>query len=454
MRRLVALATIVWCLSSVPAGARTLYVDAASGSDTVSYAANSAGQPWKTIGRAAWGSASYTSPDPGQAARAGDVVLISAGIYWEDGDPRGGRFAVHLNPINSGTAESPITFKGNGLVFVRMNRGFRGAMIGCAGRDHIVWDTVQIDDYYGGSTSDTGPVVFHDCDHCQIVNSDVKGHPGSYYHGYPTFGGNYRGISLEPANHTLVRNNRIHNFTGGQNEAGVMAYDSNDTVIENNEIYDNGQGVFIKGVHAGKTQARNIIRDNFVHDNWSGIRVLGGEDTLVYRNVVTTSAETGVWLGFADSTRSRIVNNTLYNNDRGIVPQGKDLVDVLVCNNIVADNGSAIFNWDSSPSQQQVAYDRNVYFRNGRHAQFAAGDISFGSWRSVHGHDRNGSTANPRFVDAARGDFRLRRDSAARTLGVDVLDLNHNGNTTDIVPAGAYLTGSEVIGLTPPRSPR
>jgi hypothetical protein len=29
---------------------------------------------------------------------------------------------------------------------------------------------------------------------------------------------------------------------------------------------------------------------------------------------------------------------------------------------------------------------------------------------------------------------------------VDILDLNHNGSTTDIIPAGAYVSGTEVIG--------
>ena len=258
MSRLQAVYLSALFLIAGTAGAKTLYVDAATGNDATTYESNSATSPWRTIGRAAWGSTSFPSPNASQAAKAGDVVQIAAGIYWETGDPSGGRFTTSLNPINNGTASAPITFRGVGMVYVRMRAGYRGGMIGCTGRSYIIWDNLQIDDYYGGSTSDTGPVVFSgDARHCQIINSDIKGHPGSYYHGYSTFGGNYRGISLEPAHNIVIRNNRIHGFRGGQNECGVMAYDSNDNIIENNEIVDNGCGVFIKGVHPGATQARN-----------------------------------------------------------------------------------------------------------------------------------------------------------------------------------------------------
>lgn len=89
---------------------RTLYV-AGSGDDAVSYAENTRTRPWRTIGRAAWGSTSRSSPDAIQAAQAGDTVVVSPGVDWEDGDPRGGRFTVSLNPVNSGTPGAPITFR-------------------------------------------------------------------------------------------------------------------------------------------------------------------------------------------------------------------------------------------------------------------------------------------------------------------------------------------------------
>ncbi|OGS04433.1 MAG: hypothetical protein A3J70_00875 [Elusimicrobia bacterium RIFCSPHIGHO2_02_FULL_61_10] len=52
------------------------------------------------------------------------------------------------------------------------------------------------------------------------------------------------------------------------------------------------------------------------------------------------------------------------------------------------------------------------------------------------------------FVNPANRDFRLQSGSPARTLGVDVLDLDNDGSTTDVIPAGAYVTGNEIIGRT------
>ena len=45
-------------------------------------------------------------------------------------------------------------------------------------------------------------------------------------------------------------------------------------------------------------------------------------------------------------------------------------------------------------------------------------------WRShPTGHDRSSLTADPRFMDARHGDFRLRHDSPAWALGVEPIDL-------------------------------
>ncbi|MCL4205145.1 MAG: right-handed parallel beta-helix repeat-containing protein [Pirellulaceae bacterium] len=438
-------------------GAKTLYV-ATDGDDAVAYGDNSRTRPWRTIGRAAWGSTERAAPVPREAAQAGDTVLVSAGIYWENGDREGGRFTVSLNPVNNGTAGNPITFRGEGLVYIRMNAGYRGGMIGSQGRDYIVWDHFQIEDYYGGSTSDTGPVVFNGSNHCQLLNCDVQGHPGSYYHGYATFGGNYRGISLEPANHTLIKNNRIHGFTGGQNEAGIMAYDSNHNIIENNEIYKNGQGVFIKGVRAdwGFTQENNVIRYNLFRDG-NGVRVLGSKNAKVYQNVFVNSH---LWVGWSTSENTMIVNNTFDGsrpNDAQFTPQGNELLGVGVYNNIFADGHKVVYTWSgANPGQQGIRFDRNLYAGYTLFAELedSFGQQTFEQWRARFKLDLNSlDDVDPRFVDAVNGDYRLQPDSPARTLGRDVLNLTGRG-TDAVIPAGAYITGEEVIGVAgKPKSP-
>lgn len=447
---LCALVVVSLLFSAGPSDAKTLDV-ATDGDDAVSYADNNRTRPWRTIGRAAWGSLDRAAPIPGQAAQAGDTVIVAAGIYWENGDRDGGRFTVSLNPVNNGIAGNPITFRGEGLVYIRMNAGYRGGMIGSQGRDYIIWDHFQIDDYYGGSTSDTGPVVFSGSNHCQILNCDIQGHRGSYHHGYVTFGGNYRGISLEPANHTLIKNNRIHGFTGGQNEAGIMAYNSNHNLIENNEIYKNGQGVFIKGVHAdwGFTQDNNVIRYNRFRDG-NGVRVLGSKNAKVYQNLFVNSH---MWAGWSTSENTMIVNNTFWGsrpNDAQLTPQGNELRGVGVYNNVFADGHKVVYTWSgANPGKQDIRFDRNLY---AGYTLFADLEDSFGrqtfaQWQSRFKLDWNSlDGVDPRFVDAVNGDFRLQPESPARRLGRDVLNITGRG-TNAVIPAGAYITGDEVLGV-------
>lgn len=437
------------------AQAKDLYVNGVTGNDAVTYAQNSATNPWRTIARAAWGSTSYAAQVPAEAAHAADTVWVAAGVYWEDGQVgQYPRFSVHMNPANNGTAQAPIVFRGVGRVEIRMNHGFRGGTIGASGRNYIIWDNFVIDDYYQGSTSDTGPVVFSSCDHCMIVNCDIKGHPGSYYHGYDTFTANYRGISLEPASFVTIRNNRIHHFSGGQNEAGIMAYDSNDNLIENNDIHDNGTGIFIKGIHAGKTQARNIIRRNVLYNNtYAGIRVLGSSDAKIYQNVIygrPTDGE-GLRAGWSTSERSLFVNNSVHGCNSGFLAQGDGLIAVRFWNNIISSPGqAAIVSSVANPTRQDVTYDRNLYHDFPRMWADNWGGGSFSSFAQfqAYGQDPNGMEGDPLFVDPTNHDFRLQAGSPARTLGRDILDLDGDGSTDNVIPAGAYITGDEVIGFS------
>lgn len=465
---IIVLAVCVVCGLPLVAEAKNLYVDASNGNDGTSYASNDAAHPWRTIGRAAKGSSNYSSPNASEAARAGDIVFVEAGTYWENGTTSGGRFTVTLNPINNGTAGNFITFRGVGNVYVRLNSSYRGAMIGCEGRNYIVWDHFIIDDTYGGSMSDTGPVVFSsNSNYCQLINSTVQGHNGSYYHGYPTYGGNYRLVGLEDAHHNLVRNNSISRALsgaspGGQNEACIMLYDSNDNVFENNEIFNCGAGIFVKGAHSPETQDRNVIRFNFLHDNLHGIRVLTGNDTKVYQNILANCRETGLYVGFGQAARSRWVNNTVYNCPRGIMLQGSDLVAVGLYNNIVVGSTQgAIYSYASAgPANVDASFNWNMYNGNSVHGNWeGVGVFSLSTMQSTYSKDVNGSNGvNPGFINAGGNNFHLQAGSPARTLGRVVEGIG--GTNGDVIPVGAYIVGTETIGLlsqstdvTPPLAP-
>lgn len=56
---------IAFTLFAMSVEAKDLYVDGSSGSDSTTYANNNANNPWRTIGKAAWGSTNRNGPNSG-----------------------------------------------------------------------------------------------------------------------------------------------------------------------------------------------------------------------------------------------------------------------------------------------------------------------------------------------------------------------------------------------------
>ncbi len=65
--------------------------------------------------------------------------------------------------------------------------------------------------------------------------------------------------------------------------------------------------------------------------------------------------------------------------------------------------------------------DRNVFFNAGGsyavRLGYANEVITLEQWRSGYGFDRSSVTADPQFIDPARGDYRVRDGSPALGLG-------------------------------------
>jgi parallel beta-helix repeat protein len=465
MKKLLCFLVVAFLFYPCLSYSKTLYVNGATGNDATTYVNNTAEAPWATIGRAAWGSTSYASPNTAQAAQAGDTVLVTAGTYTTAGDTSGNRWTVALNAANNGTSgSSPITFRGVGTVYIRMASGSRGPMIGSNSKNYIVWDNFYIDDYYGGSSSDTGPVVLYNQTGSQIINCTVKGHSGSYYNGFPTFTGNYNAIRLEYAHYSTVKNCTIFQITGGENEAGIMFYDSDYNTIENNIIYSNGSGIYVKGVRSANTQDYNIIRKNIIYLNSVGLILLGGNEGKVYQNIFRDN-DVSLDMNAPSETQqnNKIVNNVFArvtgSGSNGLIrtrgTSATGYPGALIQNNIFTNTGTFAVIAD-------VAYgstNTNITFEHNNYYNFPASKLwysegaaskSFAQWKADFGKDDlapDSITTDPLFVDATGNDFKLQAGSPALTLGVDILDLDGDGSTTDTIPAGAYITGNETIGI-------
>jgi parallel beta-helix repeat protein len=476
MRKAVVVLGFLGALMPVIAQAKTLYVSAATGNDSVSYANNNQSTPWATIGRAAWGSTNRLSPNTDEAARAGDTVIILPGTYTTSGT--GERWGVAYMPANSGTASSPIVFRGNpeesraegpSSNSVILQLSSLGPVIGAQSRNYIVWDGFYIDEATAPPKSDTGPVILNATQGVTIQNVEIRGRNANWQD-------NHNGIRLEAAHRSLIRNNRIYGIgtsgNRGQNDAGIMMYDSSDNVIENNELYDCGTGVFIKGQHPGQQQYRNIIRYNLIHrmgliSRGRGIEVLASRDAKVYQNVLKGggSNDTGISLyGLALGDGGGPRNDVFQNNtmvgfavSSGIAFRGTytHWETPILENNIISGALRGVDGGEGGVTQPGTAmFEHNVYHAITQSVGvFLTAPNHFNTlaeWQNAFGKDRAAPasiTADPLFVDAAAGNYRLRPGSPALTLGRDRLNISGQGVGATI-PAGAYITGAETIGIS------
>ena len=453
MNRIGVLAVGILLSAPLWASAKTLYVDGSTGSDSTSYAANGPSTPWRTIGRAAWGNASRSAPNSSEAARAGDTVSIVAGTYSSSLNIGGGRWLVLYDTVNDGTAGNPIVFLATGVVRIQA-RYWYGPVIGASEKDYIHWTgPFYLDEADILTHADTGPVVLHD--------STGSGIDGATIHGAgATWADNHTGVRFEACNRCFVRNARIDNFKSLQgatsrNGAGVMLYDSDDTIIERNEIFDCGSGVYIKGAFV-PPQERTIVRFNLIHDMLSqGVIVQVTQDGRVYQNIIRDNPA-GIVFNAADvspgayPTNDIVANNTLDGNDAPVIYNTDLLENVRFWNNIVTNSPTAQYS-DVQASPGDVELDRNVYFGipSGTFARFTQGAYTFSAWRSTFLQDAHSIVGDPMYVNSGSDDFRLSPSSPVRNLGIDILDLDGDGSTTDPINPGAYVSGSESIGPGP-----
>lgn len=469
MRGLTAwLAGLMVVAGAAGAGAKPLYVNATTGNDTVSYESNGPAAPWRTIGRAAWGSTSPGTPNPRQAAQAGDVVMVAAGTYTTAGS--GSRNRPAYRPANSGTRDAPIVFRAVGLVTLTLSGG-AGPLIGALEQNYITWDGFTINEAGAPSLPDTGSVTLFGCTGCVLEHLDINGNGDANRRE-----DNHNGIRIESSFDVIVRHNRIQNvYTAhnANNGAGIMTYDSAAMTLEHNEIFNCGSGIFLKGP---ATRLDFVsIRYNLIHhigERRNGGAGMGvGSAIVLHRNSATTAerplviaqnivhdvigeAAVHFWRWSATDPRDtpmnvKVVNNTFHNVHHGLwvdadmLPNGGHVFR----NNIVSQASMHAIAYDGQPDdRRRIEFDRNVYAGAAAFAHTNSGTQPLAGWRSTYKQDTGSIETDPQFVNAAAGDFHLRPTSKARTAGIDVLDLDGDGSTTDVVPAGAYVTGQETIG--------
>jgi hypothetical protein len=449
----IAAAIALVVLGAAATDAKTLYVNASTGNDATSYAANSQSAPWRTIARAAWGSTVRSSPNTSEAARAGDVVIVAAGVYTTNESGSSRNMPV-LNPANSGTSGSPIIFQAAAGARVEIrSSGYGGPAIGTNGRNYIIWDGFYIDEAYVNTVADTGPVVVWASNNVTLRNLELRGK-------HATWSDNHNAVRIEQSDRIWLQNSVMHNFTmsqRGRNGSAVMVYYGTNIVIENNTIHSSDGGIFVKGANMGPFTIRRNLIYNVTSDGmaFGGLGLSSGSAGAVATQNVVRGSQSGVaFIGYDAYSPANVLiaNNTFYNNEYGAFfkPNTAGYRNIRIFNNLISTSIVSMQGEDVA-DLSNVSAQHNFYHAGGTHARLNYANYTLAQWQSTLGKD-NGSPAgrvgDPLFVSASNNDFHLQSGSPARSGGIDVADLNGNGSVSDGIAIGAYITGTEVIGAS------
>ncbi len=432
-RRSILLLAALALSSFTPAlWAATYYVDqnhpAASDANS-----GTADKPWSTLYRA-------MEAD----LKPGDSVLVKEGRYLID---RGGAWnQPAISPRGSGTADRPITIKAVPRHGVELlGKGGDAPLIGSFRQHHIVIDGFVVSNpgvkgigVFGTAGQRARGVV--------IQNNIVRGI-------YIDNSDNADGIRIERASGAIVRNNRIHdvgNAARSSNAAGIKLYWSDNILIENNEIFD-----VVAGIKEKENGEFIDVRRNYVYDCSFGIEIMNQNSLTtqsyrVYENIFDCG--TGVESKTVSSATMKdiyIYNNVFANYTAKAVNGTKHGSNRRIWNNIFYRPGGAPTQGEfvtyNDPPREIELMDYNLYYQDPKNViGLYDSNRTFNglaAWQGS-GFGANSKVADPMFMDAAGGDFRLAPQSPAR--GAGRVDGRSSGAAVDM---GAYPREGTVVGL-------
>lgn len=456
------------------AEAKNLYV-ATNGNDSVSYANNSQATPWATIGRAAWGSTARSSPNASQAAQAGDIVYVAAGTYHNTSGYSGN--APLYGPVNSGnTTDGYITFQAVGTVTlttgpITADFSDGSPIIGSSGgTSHIKWDGFTINQANVNFRGGNGLINIWG-NYTTISNCNLTG----IYTNYPWGDDQHNAILAKGPDVSAtctgeleglqIINNTLTGFTGssGRNDSAITVYCLGSAIIEHNEFFNNRNAIYAKSAYDDSQGVH--IRYNIFRNNTEGIGMQSHSYWYVYQNIFKDNSyavnimATIYQQGTNKPRYNYFVNNTFDNNDVHFYWRNDNnfVNNNFVYNNIFNDANThgilseEVGNFRMTPTQ--IRFSRNIWYAYQTFLSNANGTATFSTWQSATfgNQDINSHNGiNPLFVSVATDNFRLQGNSPALNAGIDVLDLDRDGQTNDVITIGAYITGNEVIGRLSP----
>lgn len=413
----------------------TYYVDQSHAEASDSNAGTAESLPWLTLKKAT------------DTAIAGDTVVVKAGTYQDSAASATHPYPAY-NPVHNGSAGSPITFKSEpALAAVIKPRGWTGTAStgymswGLETASYITIDGFRIIGGFRASGSD----------HITIQNCELI--EGFYPPSDPSL--NW-GIAFENSSNGLIKNNYVHSLLNPSsyyyhNESLIMIFgDSDNNIIENNSVDGGGYIYTLYGQKGGK-MANNVWRYNFGINSNTGFQGMGSTDrtyfsesNTYYQNIIVDC----LW-GFDLDHNSKdftAYNNTFYNVAR-VVRGGNEGGNsgLVFFNNLIHyttymyddDGGTEVDTFISMDDYNKISDDGSVVYYRRSYSTLYTDLAAFVSGTSFGDHSTTGYDAGFTSPGGATPESYKRSEYPNDGRG---------GDYPSVV--GAYISGSEIIGVT------
>jgi hypothetical protein len=302
--------------------------------------------------------------------------------------------------------------------------------VSAAGPDHTSHVTVENCIIHTGGRyfmAGIGVTIFHASD-CTVRHCDI----GDFFYTAISIGWTW-GYTPTAAGRNLVENCHLHHLGWGILSDMGAVYTLGPqlgTAIRGCHIHDissasyGGWGMYNDEGSTGIMWENNLVH----HTQHAGYHMHYGRGDIVRNNIIAYCGEEHV-------RRSRPEELFAFAFERNIVLLG---------------DGNLFAQVDKNWHDGRVDLHDNVYWKYGGTIQNFAGK-TWSEWQAM-GQDSNSRVADPLFVDAANGDWRLKPESPALALGFVPFDWKKAGVTGDA--AWRRLAAEEFLPMNTPGKPK